>query len=108
VRVPKQRTRRGRLPKTAVPPVASPYRLVVHHEALRPAEDTSGWTVLATTGPPEVCTDTAILEAYQEHHSTVEPGLRWIKHPAASSPVWLETPERMAALALLTVVGWLV
>lgn len=34
-----------------------------------------------------------------------EPGLRWIKHPAALSPVWLETPERMAALALLTVGG---
>jgi hypothetical protein len=44
----------------------------------------------------------------QEQHTTVEPGLRWIKHPAAISPVWLEKPERIAALAMLTVVGVLV
>jgi hypothetical protein len=55
-----------------------------------------------------VCTETALLQAYQEHHGTVAPGLRWLKHPAAISPVWLEKPERMAALALLTVVGVLV
>jgi hypothetical protein len=52
--------------------------------------------------------DTAILQAYQEQHTTVEPGCRWIKHPAAISPVWLEKPERMAALAMLTTVGLLV
>ena len=92
--------------KPEVPPVAVHYRLVVHHEALRPAEATYGWTVLATTGPPEGGTDTEILQAYQEQHITVEPGLRWIKIPAAISPVWLEKPERMAALAMLTVVGW--
>jgi hypothetical protein len=44
----------------------------------------------------------------QEQHTTVEPGLRWIKHPAAISPVWLEKPEHIAALAMLTVVGLLV
>lgn len=49
-----------------------------------------------------------VLQADQEQHITVEPGFRWIKHPAASSPVWLEKPERMAALAMLTVVGVLV
>jgi transposase len=38
----------------------------------------------------------------------VEPGFRWIKNPAAISPVWLEKPERIAALAMLTVVGLLV
>jgi transposase len=37
----------------------------------------------------------------------VEPGFRWIKTPAAISPVWLEKPERIAALAMLTVVGLL-
>jgi len=58
--------------------------------------------------PPEVCTDTEILQAYQEQHITVEPGFRWIKNPAAISPVWLEKPERIAALAMLTVVGLLV
>jgi hypothetical protein len=38
----------------------------------------------------------------------VEPGFRWIKNPAAISPVWLEKPERIATLAMLTVVGLLV
>jgi transposase len=38
----------------------------------------------------------------------VEPGFRWIKNPAAMSPVWLEKPERIAALAMLTVIGLLV
>jgi hypothetical protein len=38
----------------------------------------------------------------------VEPGFRWIKNPAAMSPGWLEKPERIAALAMLTVVGLLV
>ena len=38
----------------------------------------------------------------------MEPGFRWIKNPAALSPVWLEKPERIAALARLTVVGLLV
>src|SRR5215468_11258686 len=108
VSLPKQRSRRGRPPKTEVPPVEVHYRLVVHHEALRPAEDTYGWTVLATTVPPEVCTDTEVLQAYQEQHITVEPGFRWLKNPAAISPVWLEKPERIAALAMLTVVGLLV
>ena len=36
------------------------------------------------------------------------PGFRWLKNPAAISPVWREKPERMAALTRLTVVGWLV
>jgi hypothetical protein len=38
----------------------------------------------------------------------VEPGFRWIKNPAAISPVWLEKPARIAALAMLTVIGLLV
>ena len=80
----------------------------MHREALVPAEDTYGWTVLATTVPPEVCTDTESLQADQEQHITGEPGFRWIKNPAAISPVWLEKPERIAALAMLTVVGLLV
>ena len=91
-----------------MPQVEVRYRLVVHAEALVPTEDAHGWTVLATTVPPEECTDTELLQAYQEQHITVEPGFRWIKNPAAISPVWLEKPERMAALAMLTVVGLLV
>jgi transposase len=55
-----------------------------------------------------VCTDAELLQAYQEQHITVEPSFRWLKNPAAISPVWLEKPERIAALAMLTVVGLLV
>jgi transposase len=105
---PKKRPRRGRPPKAEAPQVEVRYRLVVHPEALVPSEDAHGWTVLATTVRPEECTDTEMLQAYQEQHSTVEPGFRWIKNPAAITPVWLEQPERIAALAMLTVVGLLV
>jgi transposase len=104
----KKRTRRGRPPKAQAPQVEVRYRLVVHPEALVPSEDAHGWTVLATTVRPEVCTDAEILQAYHEQHITVEPGFRWIKNPAAISPVWLEKSERIAALAMLTVVGLLV
>jgi transposase len=108
VSTPKKRTRRGRPPKTEVPQVEVRYRLVVRPEALRPSADAQGWTVLATTLRLEECTDVEMLPAYQEQHITVEPGFRWIKNPAAISPVWLEKPERIAALAMLTVVGLLV
>jgi hypothetical protein len=77
----------------------------VHTEAWGLSEDAHGWTVLATPVPPEGCADTESLQAYQEQHTTVEPGLRWSKPPAAISPVWREKPERMAALAMLTVLG---
>jgi hypothetical protein len=108
VSVPQKRTRRGRPPKTEMPPVEVRYCLRVSSEAVVPAEDAHGWTVLATTLRPEECTDTEMLQAYQEQHIPVEPGFRWIKNPAAISPVWLEKPERIAALAMLTVVGLLV
>jgi transposase len=49
-----------------------------------------------------------MLHAYQKQHTTVESGLRWIKNPAAICPVWLEKPERIAAWAMLTVLGLLV
>ena len=74
--VPKKRTPRGRPPKTAVPQVESRYRLVVRREALVPSGEAYGWTVLATTLRPEVCTDAEMLQAYQEQHMTVEPGFR--------------------------------
>src|SRR5215467_11395068 len=108
VNVPKKRTRRGRPPQAEVPQVEVRSRLVAHSEALVPSEEAYGWTVLATTLRPEVCTDTEMLQAYQEQHITVEPGFRWIKNPAAISSVWLEKPERIAALAMLIVVGLLV
>jgi transposase len=108
VSTPKKRTRRGRPPKAEAPQVEVRYRLHVHPEALLPSEDAHGWTVLATTLRAEECTDGEMLQAYQEQHITVEPGFRWIKNPAAISPVWLEKPARIAALAMLTVVGLLV
>jgi transposase len=64
--------------------------------------------VLATTVGEQKCGDAEIVRAYREQTTTVEPGFRWIKNPAAISPVWLEKPERIAALAMLTVVGLLV
>ena len=103
-----RRARRGRPAKAEPPPTQSGYRLDVEIEALAHLEEDNGWTVLATTVSPETCTDAEILQAYQEQHTTVEPGFRWIKNPAAISPVWLEKPERIAALAMLTVVGLLV
>jgi transposase len=103
-----RRARRGRPTKTEPPPIEAGYRLVVEVEALHNPEEDNGWTVLATTVSPETCTDAEILQAYQEQHTTVEPGFRWIKNPAAIAPVWLEKPERIAALAMLTVLGLLV
>ena len=103
-----RRARRGRPAKTDPPPTEAGYRLEVEVRALANPEEDNGWTVLATTVPPEACTDTEILQAYQEQNTTVEPGFRWIKNPAAIAPVWLEKPERIAALAMLTVLGLLV
>jgi transposase len=103
-----RRARRGRPAKTDLPSTESGYRLAVEVEALTNPEEDNGWTVLATTVRPEVSTDTELLQAYQEQHASVEPGFRWIKNPAAIAPVWLEKPERIAALARLTVIGLLV
>jgi hypothetical protein len=103
-----RRARRGRPAKLDPPPLESGYRLVVEVEALANAEADNGWTVLATTVDAAVCPDTDILQAYQDQNTTVEPGFRWIKNPAAIAPVWLEKPERIAALARLTVLGLLV
>ena len=103
-----RRARRGRPATTDPPATEGGYRVVVEVEALANPEEDNGWTVLATTVSPEVSTDAEILQAYQEQHTTVEPGFRWIKNPAAIAPVWLEKPERIAALAMLTVVGLLV
>jgi transposase len=103
-----RRARRGRPAQTDPPATEGGYRVVVEVEALANPEEDNGWTVLATTVSPEVSTDAEILQAYQEQHTTVEPGFRWIKNPAAIAPVWLEKPERIAALAMLTVVGLLV
>jgi hypothetical protein len=103
-----RRARRGRPAKTDPTPTESGYRVEVEVEGLQNPEEDNGWTVLATTVRPEEGTDTEILQAYQDQTTTVEPGFRWIKNPAAIAPVWLEKPERIAALAMLTVIGLLV
>jgi transposase len=103
-----RRTRRGRPAKMEPPPLESGYRLVVEAAALANPEEDHGWTVLATTVSAEGCADVEILQAYQNQNTTVEPGFRWIKNPAAIAPVWLEKSERIAALAMLTVLGLLV
>jgi transposase len=70
--------------------------------------ETCGWLVLATTVDEQTCNDAEIITAYRDQTTTVEPGGRGIKNPAAISPVWLAKPERIAALAMLPVVGLLV
>ena len=103
-----RRTRRGRPAKAASPPLEAGSRLVVDVAGLANPEEDKGWTVLATTVSAEACPDAGVLQAYQAQHTTVEPGCRWSKHPAAIAPVWLEQPARLAALARLTVLGLLV
>ena len=103
-----RRARRGRPAKTDPPATESGYRLKVEVEALANPEEDTGWTVLATPVDAAACPDADIFEAYHNQNTTVEPGFRWIKNPAAIRPVWLEKPERIAALAMLTVLGLLV
>jgi transposase len=103
-----KRPQRGRPRPGEPPPEETRYRLVVEGEAVAPVAAAQGWFVLATTVDEAIASDTQILQAYQEQMTTVEPGFRWIKNPAAITPVWLEKPERIAALAMLTVVGLLV
>jgi hypothetical protein len=76
--------------------------------ALANPEEDHGGAGLATTVSTEACAAAAILQAYQEQNTTVEAGCRWLKHPAAMAPVWLEQPARIAAGARRTVLGWLV
>jgi transposase len=104
----KKRPGRGRPAKAERPQMEQRYRVVVDVAVRDRGAAEDGWTVLATTVGSEECTDTEMLHAYHDQHSTVEPGFRWIKNPAAIAPVWLEKPERIAALAMLTVVGLLV
>jgi hypothetical protein len=46
-----------------------------------------------------------MLQADPDQPTTVAPGWRGRKNPAAMAPVWRETPARLAALARLTVSG---
>ena len=92
-----RRARRGRPAKMAPPSRESGDRLAVAVEARANPEEDNGWTVRAATGSGESGADVEILQAYQDQNTTVEPGFRWIKNPAAIAPVWREKPERIAA-----------
>jgi transposase len=104
----KPRTHRGRPRKDEAVEHERVDRLPRHSKALSPLVSTFGGLVLATTVSEHTCDDAEIVRAYREQTTTVEPGFRWIKHPAAISPVWVEKRERIAALAMLTVGGFLV
>jgi transposase len=103
-----KRTQRGRPRKGEKPQEETVYQLQVTTQALAAPVATFGWLVLATTIDESVCSDAEIVRAYRDQTTTVERGFRWIKNPAAIHPVWLEKRERIAALAMLTVVGLLV
>ncbi len=104
----KPRGQRGRPRKDETMEHERLYRLRLQTKPLRPPVSTFGWLVLATTVSENTCDDAEIVRAYRDQTTTVEPGFRWIKNPAAITPVWLEKRERIAALAMLTVVGLLV
>ena len=103
-----KRAGRGRPRKGEAPQDEVVYQLHVEIKALAPAVETCGWLVLATTIDEQSCSDAEIVQASRDQTATVERGFRWLKNPAAISPVWLEKPKRIAALAMLTVVGLLV
>jgi transposase len=103
-----KRTQRGRPRKGEKPQEETVYHLKVTTQALAAPVATLGWLVLATTIEESLCSDAEIVRAYRDQTTTVERGFRWIKNPAAIHPVWLEKRERIAALAMLTVVGLLV
>jgi transposase len=103
-----KRKRRGRPAKDEPVEEETRYRLVVEAQAVTRCEAANGWMVLATTLEESAHPDVAILQAYQDQASTVEHGLRWIKNAAAITPMWLEKPERLAALAMVTVLSLLV
>ena len=104
----KPRGQRGRPRKDETVEHERVYGLRLQTRPLRPPVSTFGWLVLATTVSENTCDDAGIVRAYRDQTTTVEPGFRWIKNPAAIAPVWLEKRERIAALAMLTVVGLLV
>jgi len=103
-----KRARRGRPRKGEEPQEEIVYQLKVSTQALAAPVATFGWLVLATTIDASICGDAQIVRAYRDQTVTVERGFRWIKNPAAIHPVRLEKRERIAALAMLTVVGLLV
>jgi transposase len=103
-----KRAQRGRPRQGEEPQEETVYHFKVTSQVLATPVATCGWLVLATTIEEAMGGDAEIVRAYRDQTTTVERGFRWIKNPAAINPVWLEKRERIAALAMLTVVGLLV
>jgi transposase len=103
-----KRAQRGRPRQGEEPQEETVYQLQMTTQVKAAPVATFGWLVLATTIEESICSDAEIVRAYRDQTTTVERGFRWIKNPAAIHPVWLEKRERIAALAMLTVVGLLV
>jgi transposase len=91
----KPRGQRGRPRKDESMEHERVYRLRLQTKPLCPPVSTFGWLVLATTVSENTCDDAEIVRAYRDQTTTVEPGFRWMKNPAAIAPVWLEKGERM-------------
>jgi len=103
----RRRAPRGRPAPPAPPPPAAGSRLGGDVAARANPEEAHGWRGLAPTVPAEGCGDTDLLRASQAPKTTGEPGFRGSTNPAAIAPVWLEQPARLAAVAMLTVSGFL-
>ena len=108
VSVPQKRTRRGRPPKAEAPQVEVCYRLRRAPRGPGPLRGRARVDRPGDHGAARGVYGYRDAPGLSGANTTVEPGFRWIKNPAAISPVWLEKPERIAALAMLTVVGLLV
>lgn len=61
-------------------------------------------TFILATLPGNPCSDAELLEAYKDQYG-VENAFRWLKGPASVAPIFLEKEERIAALALVYVLG---
>src|SRR5262249_13269395 len=103
-----RRARRGRPPKKGPPATPAGYPLLGAVGAPPHAEEGNGGAVVATPLGADRWRESGIFPGYHDEKHTTGSGVSWIKNPAAISPVWLEKPERIAALAMLTVLGLLV
>jgi transposase len=100
-----KRTQRGRPRKGEEPQEETVYPLKVTAQALAAPVAPFGRLVVTTTIEECSGSDAQIVRAYRDQTTTVESGFRWIKNPAAIHPVGLEKRQRIAALAMLTVVA---
>ena len=92
-----RRARRGRPAKLAPPPRESGSRGAGEVEARANPAEAHGGPGRATTGSEANGAAVERLQASQDPNTTVAPGLRWLKHPAASAPVGWEKPAWIAA-----------